>query len=125
MAWSGTSWCGDGIEVDLRRRWTRARSVRWLRGTRALGARLVRRSRRRRSDLTRSEGAGMTVATATTAERRRWRRPWRRGAREARQRRTACPGARGDDVELIQGSEAARRWSRAAASCVARAELAV
>ena len=56
--------------------------VRRLRGTRALGARLARRSRGRRSFWTGWRGVETTGSTATAVVRRRWRRPWRGSARE-------------------------------------------
>ena len=60
----------------------RSRSVRRLRGTRGLGARLARRSRGRRSFWTRWRGVETKGSTATAEVRRRWRRPWRGSARE-------------------------------------------
>ena len=82
MALSGTNCCGGDGEGDLRRWAVKARSKQWLQGKRALGARLARRRRRRRSCWTRSGDAGTAVATATPARWQRLRRPWWERARE-------------------------------------------
>ena len=110
---------GDELLRRRRRRGSpamavRARLVRRLRGTRALGARLARRRGGRRSSWTRRHGA-RTMESATTATvRLRWRRPWCGRARERGRGRVRCPRGRGSDVELVQASrrreeEAGRR----------------
>ena len=66
---------GDG-GGDLRRGAAKARSVAELRGKRALGARLARRSGRRQSCRTQWNGARSTVATVTPVRCLRRRRPW-------------------------------------------------
>ena len=42
LLWPGMDRSDDGVEGDLRRRRTQARSMRWTRALRALGARLAR-----------------------------------------------------------------------------------
>ena len=81
----------------------KARSEQWLRGKRALRARLARRRRRRRSCWTRSGDVGTAMATATPARRQRLLRPWRERARERRWGR----------MEVSRGS-GARRGGRPA-----------
>ena len=66
---------GDG-GGDLRRGAAKARSVAELRGKRALGARLARRSGRWQSCRTQWNGARSTVATVTPVRCLRRRRPW-------------------------------------------------
>ena len=100
MALSGTNCCGGDGEGDLRRWAVKARSEQWLRGKRALEARLARRIRRRRSCWTRSGDAETPVATATS---QRLRQPWWREARER------CRGR----MEVSRGS-GARRGGRPA-----------
>ena len=66
---------GDG-GGDLRRGAAKARSVAELRGKRALGARLARRSGRRRCCRTRWSGARSTVGAVTPVRCLRRRRQW-------------------------------------------------
>ena len=97
----GTGRSDDGVEGDLRRRRTRARSVRWTRATRAHGARLARRRGGWRSSWTRQHGVGLTEGVATARGWRRWRRPWR-GTRETGVGgEWRCPGGSRLDVEFI------------------------
>ena len=99
---SGANYCGGDGGGDLRRWAVKARSEQWLRGKRALGARLARRRRRRRSCWTRSGDAETAVATASSARWQRLRRPWWREARERCRGRMEVSRARGRDMEVVQ-----------------------
>mgnify|MGYP000865975970 CR=1 FL=1 len=112
---SGANCCGGDGGGDLRRWAVKARSEQWLRGKRALGARLARRRRRRRSCWTRSGDAETAVATATPARWQRLRRPWWRKARERRWGRKGVSrgsGARRGGSSSSSTGEAASRWRR-------------
>ena len=108
---------GDG-GGDLRRGAAKARSVAELRGKRALGARLARRSGRRQSCRTQWNGARSTVATVTPVRCLRRRRPWwGKGEGEAM--------GESDDVQGL-GARRGRSSSSSAAraaSCWRRGEL--
>ena len=79
---SGMSWCGGDGKGDLRRRSVKTRSKKTKQSVRVLGARLARRSRRRRSSWARQRGAGTTVDASFMVARARQRRPWWERARE-------------------------------------------
>ena len=86
---------------------------------RAHGARVARRSGRRRSSWTPRDGARAAGRAATTMERRRWRRPWLGSARGRSWRGEGASGGfggeRGVDPHRYPGE-----WSGEAANrCVA------